>query len=37
VPSADAATHEGNVGLKVKCIEALDIWVVKPLMQFNKE
>lgn len=33
IEAADEAGHEGNVDLKVKCIEALDQRVVKPIME----
>ena len=33
IEAADEAGHEGNVELKVKCIEALDERVVKPIMK----
>ncbi|MBW6516650.1 MAG: cofactor-independent phosphoglycerate mutase [Candidatus Cloacimonetes bacterium] len=37
IEAADEAGHEGNVELKVKCIEAIDQRVVKPIMQAAKE
>jgi 2,3-bisphosphoglycerate-independent phosphoglycerate mutase len=37
IEAADEAGHEGNVELKVRCIEALDERVVKPIMQAQKE
>jgi 2,3-bisphosphoglycerate-independent phosphoglycerate mutase len=33
IEAADEAGHEGNVKLKVKCIEAIDERVVKPIMR----
>lgn len=33
IEAADEAGHEGNIKLKVKCIEALDEKVVKPIMK----
>jgi 2,3-bisphosphoglycerate-independent phosphoglycerate mutase len=33
IEAADEAGHEGNVDLKVKCIEALDDRVVKPILK----
>jgi 2,3-bisphosphoglycerate-independent phosphoglycerate mutase len=33
IEAADEAGHEGNIDLKVKCIEALDSRVVKPIME----
>src|SRR5512133_3213971 len=32
IEAADEAGHEGNVALKVRCIEDLDSRVVKPIM-----
>jgi len=37
IEAADEAGHEGNVELKIKCIEALDERVVKPIMQAVNE
>ncbi len=34
IEAADEAGHEGNCELKIKCIEALDERVVKPVMEF---
>lgn len=34
IEAADEAGHEGNCELKIKCIEALDEKVVKPVMDF---
>jgi 2,3-bisphosphoglycerate-independent phosphoglycerate mutase len=33
IEAADEAGHEGNVELKIKCIEALDQRVVRPIME----
>ena len=33
IEAADEAGHEGNVELKIKCIEAIDDRVVRPIMQ----
>jgi 2,3-bisphosphoglycerate-independent phosphoglycerate mutase len=33
IEAADEAGHEGNIELKVKCIEALDERVVKPILE----
>ncbi len=33
IEAADEAGHEGNVDLKIKCIEALDQRVVQPIME----
>lgn len=33
IEAADEAGHEGDVELKVKCVEALDARVVKPIME----
>jgi 2,3-bisphosphoglycerate-independent phosphoglycerate mutase len=33
IEAADEAGHEGNVDLKIKCIEALDQRVVRPIME----
>lgn len=37
IEAADEAGHEGNVELKVKCIEAIDNRVLKPIMQFVED
>lgn len=34
IEASDEAGHEGNVELKVKCIEAIDHRVLKPIMDF---
>lgn len=36
IEAADEAGHEGNVELKVKCIEAIDGRVLKPVMEYAK-
>ncbi|MBM4399386.1 MAG: cofactor-independent phosphoglycerate mutase, partial [Candidatus Cloacimonetes bacterium] len=35
IEAADEAGHEGNVELKIKCIEAVDERILKPIMQFT--
>jgi 2,3-bisphosphoglycerate-independent phosphoglycerate mutase len=37
IEAADEAGHDGNCELKIKCIEALDSRVVKPIMEALKE
>jgi 2,3-bisphosphoglycerate-independent phosphoglycerate mutase len=34
IEAADEAGHEGNADLKIKCIEAIDARVVKPILDF---
>ncbi len=36
IEAADEAGHEGNVELKIRCIEAIDQRVLQPIMEFVK-